>query len=294
MNQRLLVITPVNNEAAHIERTARAVAAQLHTPKLWIVVDDGSDDGTPAILDRLQHEIPFLQVLRAPQRSEHAGVRDRLAVAKEALAFNWAAAQVDVTAYTHVGKLDGDVELPPEWYATLLERFAEDPQLGVAGGRLQEQGPNGWFPLRVPSYHVHGAVKVYDRRCFDAIGGIQERLGWDTIDETYARMAGWTSRSFGDLIARHHRSWGSADGRLRGCARHGECAYVLCYGPWWVLPRALKVARRRPYGLSGLAFAWGYLASMARGAPRVDDREFRRFVRKELRQRVLSHGRLTA
>ena len=44
MNQRLLVITPVHNEAAHIERTARAMASQLRTPELWIETN-GLDAG---------------------------------------------------------------------------------------------------------------------------------------------------------------------------------------------------------------------------------------------------------
>ena len=99
-------------------------------------------------------------------------------------------------------------------------------------------------------------------------------------------MRGYSSRSFGDLLARHHRPWGSADGRLRGCARHGECAWILHYGPAWSLLRSLKVARTRPYGLSGLAFACGYVAAALRSTPRVQDAAFRGFVRGELRARM--------
>ena len=50
----------------------------------------------------------------------------------------------------------------------------------------------------VPGYHVRGALKLYSRACFEAIGGIEERLGWDTIDETYARMRGFRTQSFDD------------------------------------------------------------------------------------------------
>jgi poly-beta-1,6-N-acetyl-D-glucosamine synthase len=287
MDQRLLVITPVHNEAGHIERTARAVAAQARPPDLWIVVDDGSDDDTLEILSRLESQIAFLRVLRAPQGRRDQPLRDRLAVAKEAVAFNWALTHVTLQHYTHVGKLDGDVELPPEWYSSLLRRFATDPRLGLAGGTLVEQGPEGWSPVKIPVYHVHGAVKLFSRECFLAIGGIQERLGWDTIDETYARMHGWVSRSSGDLVARHHRASGSADGRLRGHARHGECAYIVCYGLWWVLLRSLKMARRPPLGLSGVAFVGGYVRAAARRADRVEDPAYRRFVRRELRRRLV-------
>ena len=281
----LLLITPVRNEAAHIVRTARAVEAQTRPPDLWLVVDDGSDDATPDLLRRLAREIPFLRVLTTPRGHTKAGP-DRLALAAEARAFNWALRQVELEGFTHIGKLDGDIELPPEYFERLLERFDADAQLGIAGGMLLEPDGEGWKGERVPEYHVRGALKLYTRACFDAIGGIEERLGWDTIDETYARLRGFQTRSFGDLVARHHRPEATADGALRGRARHGQCAYILHYGLPWVVLRSVKEAAYKPVGLTGVAFLYGYLRSAARREPRVDDEAFRRFVRRELRERL--------
>jgi biofilm PGA synthesis N-glycosyltransferase PgaC len=283
--ERLLLITPVRNEQGNIERTARAVAAQLHPPDLWLVVDDGSDDATPEILRRLAAEIPFLRVLEAPPRTGSA--RDRLAVAAEARAFNWALSHVDPRDFTHIGKLDGDVELPVDYFHRLIGAFRREPALGLAGGTLVEWARGAWREDRNPTYHVRGALKLYTQGCFEAIGGIEERLGWDTIDETYARMRGFVTRSLPELVARHHRPVGSADGALRGHARHGECAYIVRYGPIWVLLRSLKVARYAPYGLSSLAFLYGYARAALQSRPRVEDEHFRRFVRRELRARLL-------
>lgn len=281
----LLLVTPARDEAAHLERTIRAVAAQTRRPDLWLIVDDGSTDATPEILARAASELPFLRVLRAPQHDNAAG--DRLAVAAEARAFNWALADVELADYTHVGKLDADVELSSEYIERLLRRFDEEPELGVAGGRLLERGAAGWQPTSVPAYHVRGALKTYSRECFAAIGGIEERLGWDTIDETYARMRGFATRSFPELTARHHRPVATRGGTLRGRARHGQCAYILRYGGWWVTLRSLKVACSRPYGLSGIAFLYGYVRSVLRHDERVEDERFRRFVSGELRARVV-------
>ena len=126
---------------------------------------------------------------------------------------------------------------------------------------------------------MRGALKLYSRECFAAIGGIEERLGWDTIDETYARMDGFATRSFPELAARHHRPVATRGGTLRGRARHGQCAYILRYGGWWVALRSLKVACSRPYGLSGIAFLYGYVRAAVRREDRVEDDRFRRFVR---------------
>ncbi len=288
---RILVVSPVRNEADHITRVARALASQELAPARWIVIDDGSGDGTLTLLRELEREINFLTVLQAPRYTpEEAGEspRDRLAHAIEVRNFNLALAQAGSDDYTHVMKLDGDIELPPHYLRVVMERFAQDLSLGLAGGVLVEPTADGGMrKIKIPANHIHGALKCYSRDCFTAIGGVQERLGWDTIDETYARMRGFRTQSFPDLVSIHHRPLASADGALRGHARHGECAYIAHYGLLWVTLRSFKVARRRPQVLSGAAFLYGYARAAARGVERVPDPDYRRFARRELRTRML-------
>lgn len=284
---RVLLITPARDEAEHLEQTIRAMAAQTVLPDLWLIVDDGSTDATPQILARAAAELPFLEVMRMPAQARRPGA-DGLAIAAEACAFNAALAGADRDNFTHIGKLDADIELPPDYLEGLLERFAAEPELGIAGGTLLERMAGEWRPTRVPAYHVRGAVKLYSRECFAAIGGIEERLGWDTIDETYARMHGFATRSLPGFAARHHRPVATRGGALRGRARLGQCAYILRYSPWWVALRSLKIATWRPYGASGLAFLYGYLRGAARRESRVEDEQYRRFVAQELRGRVRS------
>jgi hypothetical protein len=287
MGARVLIVSPVRNEAAHIERVARALAAQELAPARWIVVDDHSTDDTLDVLRALEREIPFMTVMQAPPQARVPNARDRLAMAAAPRTFNVGLATVNWRDYTHVMKLDGDIELPPHYLRDLLGRFAADDRLGLAGGVLDEPAEDGGMRrIKIPSVHVHGALKCYTRDCFAAIGGVQELLGWDTIDGTYARMNGFDTRSFEDLVSVHHRPLGSADGTVRGHARHGRCAYIAHYSPLWVLLRSFKIATRRPYGISGLAFAYGYLSAALRRVERVPDRDFRRFTRQELRQRM--------
>jgi biofilm PGA synthesis N-glycosyltransferase PgaC len=284
MRARILIISPMRNEAAHVERVARSVAAQTVPPAEWVVVDDGSTDDTAAILRRLEAEIPFLHVHARTGDAEP--VADRLAIAAAPRAFNYGLDRARVHDWTHVVKLDGDIELPPDYFERVLERYEEDPEVGMAGGNLIEPRGGRMVMIPIPPSHVHGAVKCYTRACFDAIGGVQQRLGWDTIDETYARMRGYKTRNYKDIVAVHHRPHGSADGTLRGRARHGECAYIAHFGLVWVTMRSVKIARSRPLGISGVAFLYGYLRSGVRRVERVPDPEFRSFARWELRRRM--------
>jgi biofilm PGA synthesis N-glycosyltransferase PgaC len=286
VSQRLLVVSPVRNEAAHIERVARAVAAQTRPPDLWLVIDDGSSDNTASILAGLERELDFMSVHAMPRTSREDAVKDRLAAAAAPRAFNFGLDRAPWRTFTHIAKLDGDTELPPRYFELLLEQFASNPRLGLAGGVRVEHVGGRQHLERVPTrYHVPGALKCYTLECFEAIGGMQERLAWDTIDEVYARMRGFQTRALPELIAIHCRPWGSADGLLRGHVRHGRCAHIVHYPPGWAALRALKTAGLRPWGISGLAYLAGYFGAAARSSPRVADPEFRRFFRRELRRR---------
>jgi poly-beta-1,6-N-acetyl-D-glucosamine synthase len=287
MSYRLLVISPVRNEADHLEKVARAMAAQTRPPERWLLVDDHSTDGTTEIVERIADEIPFAAALRAPEHPPLLDPRDRLASAADARTFNFGLDSVELGEYTHIAKLDGDMELPEDYFERILTEFAADETLGIAGGRWSELDNGRWRIERVPTeHHVAGALKCYSRPCFEAVGGVQDRLAWDTIDETLARMHGFRTRTFEHVTAIHHRPWGSGDGTLRGRARHGAAAYITHFPAYWVTLRSLKVATSRPEGISGVAFLYGYARAALQRTPRVEDRGFRRAVHRESRSRL--------
>jgi hypothetical protein len=285
---RLLIITPVRNEAAHIERVARALAAQRRRPEHWLVVDDGSDDETPQIIHRLASELDFMHVVSTPPGFTSPS-NDRLAVAAAPRAFNYGLHTLDprdLSLFTHLGKLDGDIELHSDYFALLLAEFDRNPALGIGGGVVLEQHDGEWQPTASAPEHVRGALKLYTSECFAAIGGVWERLGWDGIDEVAARMKGFETRSFEAAEALHHRHTGSADGRLRGHVRWGEAHWILHHGLPWTVLRAGKVARVKPRGASAAAYLYGYGRAAVRRVPRVEIEGYRKFVRAEQHRRI--------
>ena len=283
----VLLLTPAHNEARFVDALVDGVVAQARLPDRWVIVDDGSTDGTFAAFERRVAGLEWVTLLRREPPAVRA--RDPLAVAADARALNWALAQIDWRAYSHIGKLDADVVLPPAFLARLLEDFAADPSLGMTGGLLTERHGRGWRRVGQPATHAPPPARLYSRACFAACGGFREQLGWDTIDEVYARMRGFSTRVNRAVAVRHLRVQGTADGRLRGRARHGECAWIAHYPPLFVLLRSVKVAIMfTPPGAAGLAFLAGYLGAALRGVPQVDDADFRRFIRGELRGRLRS------
>src|SRR5262245_27111882 len=143
MSDRLLLISPVRNEAAHVDAVVAGVEAQSRPPDLWIVVDDGSTDGTRERFEAHAGRLPFLRVVATPDGyTRDRG--DRLAAAAPDRAWNFGLRQVDTGEFTHLGKLDGDIVMPADFLSGMLDRFREDPQLGMAGGAILEPEGEGW------------------------------------------------------------------------------------------------------------------------------------------------------
>ena len=67
-SRRYLLISPCRDEAQYLRRTLDSVAGQSVQPAIWVVVDDGSADGTPAILEEYARRLPYLRVVRRTDR----------------------------------------------------------------------------------------------------------------------------------------------------------------------------------------------------------------------------------
>ncbi len=287
MKQSYVVVTPARDEERTIEFTMRSMLAQTIPPLRWVIVDDGSTDATRELVDRELAAAPWIELAVRGDRGHRAlggGVID---------AFNDGFAKVRDLPFEFVVKLDADLSFEPDYFENLLRHFAADSKLGMASGKtfLVEGGVRKieWCP----DEHVRGPAKMYRRACFEAIGGLEARRGWDMIDETRAQMLGWTTRSFLSERLIHHRP---IDGRqanaLRSRFEMGELYHFLGYHGLYMLVRSLRSAVQDfPRGTGGIALLLGYLRAALRRAPRFDA-DYVAWVRKQQLARFnLSHLR---
>jgi glycosyltransferase involved in cell wall biosynthesis len=274
----LVLVTPARNEEAFIEKTIQSVVAQTVRPRRWAIVNDGSTDSTGAILRRYASLHDWIEVVDMPQR------RDRSFAAK-VHSFNAGYARVKDLEHDVIGNLDADISFGPDHLEFLLDRFAEDPKLGVAGTVFTEEGG---YNSAVDSFegesHVSGQCQLFRRRCFEQIGGYvpHKAGGIDWIAVTTARMMGWTTRSFRERSFFHHRHLGTAErSRLASSYSYGEKDYYLGNHPLWEVFRVAYRMAKRPYLVDGLALGLGYASAGLRRIDRPVSNDLMRFHRKE-------------
>jgi poly-beta-1,6-N-acetyl-D-glucosamine synthase len=277
-SRRYLLISPCRDEAQYLRRTLDSVAAQSVQPALWVVVDDGSTDGTPAVLEEYARRLPYLRVVRRTDRGRRQvgpGVIE---------AFYAGLETVRLEDFDYLCKLDMDLDLPVRYFELLMQRMESDPRIGTTSGKPWFVHPQrgALVPEVCGDEMSVGMSKFYRTECFKEIGGFVREVMWDGIDCHRARMLGWMAESVDlePLRFVHLRPMGASHrGIWTGRFRHGSGQYFMGTSPLYHLAAAISRLTAYPVLVGSMAMLWGYLKSWLVGLPRYDDLEFRRFLR---------------
>src|SRR5260370_6390957 len=119
-----VLVTPARNEGGFIEQTIRSVVSQTALPLKWIIVSDGSTDGTDEIVSKYAKDYPWIELVRMPERRERH-------FAGKVYAFNAGYARVKELEYDAIGSLDADISFDEDYFSFLLSKLAEDRALGL-------------------------------------------------------------------------------------------------------------------------------------------------------------------
>lgn len=272
------VVTPVRNEAENIRRIAESLANQTCPPAAWVVVDTGSTDETPTLVSELAKAHPWIS------EATLEDARDLARGGPIARAFELGYASLSAETGVIV-KLDADTSFEPGYFERLLAEFAADPTLGMASGTCHELDGGEWRERHVTGSTVWGASRCYRRECLEAVLPLEQRMGWDGVDEFRANARGWTTRVLKDLPFRHHRREGERDGaKHRARAAQGRAARYIGYRFWYLALRALWNARKEP---AAVAMIWGYVGAFLRREPQLADVDARAYLRRQQSLRLL-------
>ncbi len=274
------LVTPVRTEARNLARLAASIESQTLSPTQWVIVDNGSDDGTLDLARHFASSRDWVTVISIPGeehpvpgapivRAFHAGLQELQHLP-------------DV-----VVKLDADTSMDPDHFERLTRAFAEEPALGIASGTCLEIDDNGqWQPMPVTRGHVRGAARAYRRECLEQVLPLEERVGWDGIDELKAAVLGWDTSMLADLSFYHHRRLGARDGAPSARWRaQGAAAWYMGYRFTYLLFRSLHRARKDRAALTMLG---GYLGAAARREERYPDADVRAYLRRGQTLRALA------
>jgi len=277
------LVTPVYNEEAHIGRTIDAVVKQSILPLEWIIVSDGSTDQTDKIVARASLKYPWIRLLSV---EDNPGV----GFARVVNNTEYGISQLRNQSYQYLGLLDADVTFQCNYFEELLQRFIEEPKLGLAGGVVIDIGlPRNQFPLN--RIDVPGATQFFRRTCFESIGRLIPipEGGWDGMTCAVARMKGYKTHLITDLVVDHHKPRNiSQGGLLKRKYQMGMRDYAVGYHPLFELVKCIsRTIRDRPLFFASAAWFSGYVAASLRRRKRIVPKTLIAHVQKEQLSRLL-------
>lgn len=273
MRSRYAIITPVKDEIKYFPFTISSVVDQEIKPVKWVIVDDGSTDGTKELIKELEAKHNWIEGIYLPPKGERKPGGE--------FVVNLALKHIDLSSLDFLVRMDGDLKFDDNYFSALFKSFDENPTLGIAGGFCYTFINDQLVKEDHPEFHTRGPLKTYRVECFKDIGGLVPVLGWDTIDEIKAHMKGYFTRSFHELKIVHYKPTQSANGSYKSRLNKGIAAYNTGYSPTFAIAKSASTVFNRPYFIGAFWFLWGYYKNFLKHEKKFVDDDFIKYIRKQ-------------
>ncbi len=202
------VVLPTKDRAAVVAEAIRSVVDQTYPQWELIVVDDGSRDETPQVLEQLGEDSRIRVVTHETNRGVAAARNSGLAVATG----------------EYVAYLDSDNTWEPD-FLELMVRFVRrgGHRAAYAMSALEEQGGRGRRRYRGMPYsreallernYIDCIVVLHERALLDTVGGFDETLRRNVDWDYLIRLADVTDFAFAPFVATRYDLWETGTDRI--------------------------------------------------------------------------------
>ena len=248
-----LLLTVVRDEAEHLPQVIEAIRKQTQLPELWMIVDDGSRDGTNNILANIKEE--WLVTKQRHDRPPKSLIHYSQLLAEYASHIAKLAAQHELS-WEALAVVDGDSVPEPDYFAILATVLEKDGEMGIISGEMVEHSAT--IPVNHRRDIPWGAAVIYRRECLEDIGGLSSTPSHNSVEVTLAQARGWRTDSNDKTRFEHLRPMGRRGGWYRGHAQMGGAARWLGLPFSFALTKAIRLTLSR-HPSRGPGYLAGYL-----------------------------------
>lgn len=248
-----IAVTACRNEEETIGRCLDSVLGQSYPPSCYVVVDDGSTDGTLKILKSFEPRI-YLVSLKKIHRFQRGVHLLKLFVlgAKKAIK--------QIEDWEFLLSVDADEFLCRDYVEKLVKKMKENPRLGITSGIPYTKMNRGYIKREKASFNVWNGARLYRRKCFNQLQKIPGIQGWDMWVQFEANRLGWVTKPFDDVYFFEERLWGNTSSlSFSFWVRRGFVRYNLGFSMLSQILSSGKMVTQKPYILGSITFLFAYL-----------------------------------
>jgi glycosyltransferase involved in cell wall biosynthesis len=280
-----IIISPVRNEEAFVEKTLKSVISQTVKPLEWIIVNDGSTDSTRSIVEQWVKQYPWIRLINIEDRGFYypgTGVVNVITRGYES---------VSRKEWDFLIKLDCDITIENNYFEAIFAEFEKNPALGIASGAIYLVDGDIVRKEKSQRDHPWGASKVYRRKCFQDINGWKAIPGWDLADLLSAQMRGWETRCFDEYRILHYRGTGTRRTDFtKGRFLLGRFHYRYGYSISYTFLKSIYWLGEKPYIIGGISIFLGFIYAAVRKESKLFEKDMRQFLsqkhKKFLREKL--------
>lgn len=281
-----ILITPIKNEAKVLPKLIESIKSQTIRPVIWIIVDDNSNDSTNRIIKRAEEKEKWIRVIRLDEQHDRGFGNHFAHICK--IGFDFAIQHCNKynIHYDYLAKCDADIFIGNDVIEKLLNKFIENPGIGIAGPIALNSKEisdnfheNAFCDLRKNQLDPTDGLRMYRKACYDEIGGYPITKVSPDLVIAKARIRGWNAKAFNDITIIKLRETGTSVGTWNSSKFKGFRKYYLNYNFLLVILACIYPYIFRKHDYSGLGMFYGYICCLVRREERITDSEIKHYYR---------------
>ncbi|MAR65303.1 MAG: glycosyl transferase family 2 [Flammeovirgaceae bacterium] len=276
----ILIIIPVFNEENNIKKCIKSLQNQTYELSKIVLVNDGSTDNTLKIIRDISDKFKNIEIIDFKN-----SVSKPIPGKKIIKAFNQGLNQNKIK-YDYIGKFDGDLILPKNYFEVMIKEFKKNKKLGLVSGVIASINNNRWnIEEMYDKDHVRGGTKLYTHESFQKIGGLKESIGWDTLDEMLLRYYGYEIKVIKNVITKQLRKTGERYSKNK-YKNQGKVMYILGYDIFLAIIGSLKFSLNEKSIIPFFKSITSFLKSLFNNEKKIVNDKLATFVRSFRYKRI--------
>ena len=263
---KVAIVTPLKNELANIPFLMDSIKNQTMPIEYWIIVENGSDDGSKELLAKLSQvsNVNKFIVLNftLPVEKYELGFKYSTVVNQgfEYLKRTGALQELDF-----LGILDADCFPSNHYYHQLTSFMNKEQKLGISSG----------YGITLEGKHdgeakewVRGNCRLWKKKCFEDAGYLVGPSA-DTLSLAKAIIKGWLAKPDPTLLYKTREV-----GQKVNYSYYGYSAYYRGIGPMYAFLKSINYIFQGRFK-QAKGYCSGYFSSLFSSKPRINDPEIR-------------------
>lgn len=265
---RIALVTPLKNEMANLPDLIDKITKQTTPIDYWVIVENGSTDGSKEYLDAIEQLPNVLQFIvlnfTLPNEKYELGQKYSTVVSQ---GFNYLRDHQLLDNLDFVGICDADCFPSAHYYQQLTDFMYSNRKIGISSGIGYTL--EGKYDGEAKNW-VRGNCRLWKKECFVEAGYLIGPSA-DTLSLCKAVLKGWAAVPDTSLVY-HCREVG----QKVDYSYYGYSAYYRGITPVYALLKSVNFLRlRKP--VQAKSYFKGYFQSYLHKKDRIPDMEIRRY-----------------